>query len=231
MLEPATQKQNRRETVRRLLEDRDKAGIWRWAQEDRSPWRILNPLTLETDPLIRWRAIEAIGWIAAWKIQVGDGSLEPVRDMLRRLLWGMNDESGNSHWSAPDVIAEILVNVPELISEFAAPLLDHRDSEPYRRGVIRAVARIAAAKSNPFVHLTESLTQSLRSADPMIRGCSLLALAHISRARALLWLQNPEHSASWRGDSEPFQFYDFHTGSLQNLTLARIGEEILTQRG
>jgi hypothetical protein len=191
---------------------------------------MLNPLTLETDPLIRWRAIEAVGGIAAWKTR-GGGSPEPVRDMLRRLLWGMNDESGNSHWSAPDVIAEILVNVPELIAEFAAPLLDHLDSEPYRRGVYRAIARIAAVNADPFVHLTELLTQSLHSTDPWIRGCSLLALARISRENALRWLQDPAESAFWRGDTEPFRLYDFHSGSFQDLTLARIGTEILSQFG
>lgn len=232
MNDSSLQKRDRRDAVLEFLEKRDWDGFRNWTRTDRSPWRILMPLTLNSDPLLRWRAIEAVGRIAAWKAAGIGGiqrNLEPVREMLRRLFWGMNDESGNSHWSAPDVIAEILVNVPELIEEFAAPLLDHLDSEPYRHGVYRAIVRIAALKSDPFLQLTDLLTKSLHFSDPLIRGCSLLALVRISKENALHLLQNPVESAFWRGDSEPFRLYDFCTGSFQVLTLASIGAEILAQ--
>jgi len=66
-------------------------------------------LLFDRDKVICFRASEALGKVAAME---ADKDLEPVRDLLRRLFWMMNDESGNTCWYAPEAIGEILYNVP-----------------------------------------------------------------------------------------------------------------------
>lgn len=105
--------------ARRLLEKRDFDGLFLWMQSVRSPLRIVFSLTFDTDELIVWRAIEATGKIAA---ATAASDVEKVRDFIRRLLWLMNDESGALGWHAPEVIGEILVNVPSLIEEIGVLL-------------------------------------------------------------------------------------------------------------
>ena len=90
--------------VREILADRDFNAVAAWADSVRSPQRVLFSLALDADELIAWRAIEAIGKMAA--IQA-ESDLEKIRDSVRRLLWLMNDESGGLGWRSPEMIGEI----------------------------------------------------------------------------------------------------------------------------
>ncbi len=103
-----------------ILRSRNQAALTRWARSVRNPLRVLISLTYDSDPLTRWRAIEAAGWTAA---NYAEANLDRVRDMLWRIFWQMTDESGGMGWHSPELIGEILVNVPLLIPEYADLLL------------------------------------------------------------------------------------------------------------
>jgi hypothetical protein len=196
--------------VKGLLKRRDHAALLGWADSVRNPQRILISLTFETDELVRWRAIDAVGRIAA--VQAGQ-DMEKVRDTIRRLLWLMNDESGGLGWHAPEMIAEILVNVPTLIPEFAGLLLSYLREEPFERGTHFAVYRVAQVDPGPFTEHVPDLTASLSDPDPAIRAYSALALKAIpgsSADRAAHELQT---------DQATFAFFDFNTGELRETTV------------
>jgi len=90
----------RKSKVKELLRERDYDNLQKWAKNMRNPQRTLLSLAYDTDELIRWRAIEAIGKVA--QIQA-ESDIEKVRDLIRRLLWLMNDESGGLGWHSPEI--------------------------------------------------------------------------------------------------------------------------------
>ncbi len=55
---------------------------------------------------------------------------EPYRNVLRRSLWAMNDESGNVPWSAPEVMAAIIKAAPKYNYDFTAPMLTNGLDNP-----------------------------------------------------------------------------------------------------
>ena len=94
-----------KQEIRKLLEEKNKEELLGWAKSDRSAVRTLTSLLFDPEPLISYRAAEALGWVSALEFQKRP---EKVRQLLRRLFWMMNDESGNVGWRAPEAIGEIL---------------------------------------------------------------------------------------------------------------------------
>jgi hypothetical protein len=81
----------------------------------------LVALTFDRDPLIGWRAVEAMG-IAAERIAERDPAA--VREHLRRLNWLITEESGGICWRAPEAMAEIVARLPNAYAEFV-PIVVH----------------------------------------------------------------------------------------------------------
>ncbi|UCD17733.1 MAG: hypothetical protein JSV44_02190, partial [Candidatus Zixiibacteriota bacterium] len=147
------------------MERRDFDMLSRWAILVRNPLGILLSLTYGDDELRRWRAIEAIGKVAGWLTIRG---IEKVRDFIRRLLWLMNDESGGLGWFCPEIIGEILVNVPALAREYAGLLPAYFHQEPFEKGTHQAVYRVAQVCPLPFVKSIPKLADSLNNPDPVV---------------------------------------------------------------
>ena len=89
----------------------------------------------------------------------------------------MNDESGGLGWHAPELIGEILVNVPDLIPEYANVLMSFLHEEPFERGTHCAVYRAASVEPKPFTERASELLDSLKDPDPAGNTVHLLWLA------------------------------------------------------
>ncbi len=163
----------RKEAARDLLSRRDLQVYREWATDDKQVLRTLASLLFETDDRLRWRAIEAIG-IAAGVVRQRDQ--ESVRHLVRRLFWLMNDESGGICWCAPEAIAEIIVNCPELISEYGKMLATFLIEEPFEAGTRWAISRIGHLSPDTFAKKQLLLLDSLESDIPEWRAYALLAL-------------------------------------------------------
>ena len=150
--------------------------VLRWASSARNGLRVLLSLAYDTDENIRNCSIEAIGKFS--EILAKD-NIEKVRDLIRRQFWLMNDESGGVGWHSPDIIGEILVNVPSLIDEFGDLLLAYLKEEPFERGIHRAILKVASINPEPFRNYTSLITKSLDSDDPEIRTCTINILEKI----------------------------------------------------
>jgi hypothetical protein len=206
----------RKTEVKELLRRRDYAALLCWAASARNPQRILISFTFDRDELLRWRAIDAFGRVAALQ---AERNLEKVRDSIRRLLWLMNDESGGLGWHAPEMIAEILVNVPALIPEYAGLLPSYLREEPFERGTHFAVYRVAQVDPRPFVEHVSALTASLEDPDPAIRAYTALVLKTITGSSG-----DPAAGEPRAGDAT-FMFYDFESGELRETTVDGILED------
>lgn len=212
----------RKAKVRELLERRDLDGLVKWAASTRNPQRILFSLTFDKNELIQWRAIEAIGRVA--QVQA-ESDIEKVRDFIRRLLWLMNDESGGLGWRSPEMIGEILVNVPVLASEYAGSLPAFLREEPFERGTHFAIYRVASVNSELFAESISELGNSLENSDPLIRGYAVLALGAIGAKSC--------HSAieKIREDRSRITMYNLDTDHLQETTVALVVKKVLEHIG
>jgi hypothetical protein len=203
--------------LRDLLEQRDRDGLLRWGNGRKKGINALLALLLyETDLLVRWRCIEGLGLLAK---DLAPRGLEQMRDIIRRLLWMMNDESGNVGWFAPEAIGEILANVPRLAREFANLLPHFLVEEPFERGTHWAMVRVAESLGdNPagesmLAAGADILVQSLGAKDAFTR-------AHAARALERLGRLSGAPATAIANDHEPFPVYNFDTGLLTETTVA-----------
>jgi HEAT repeat protein len=199
--------QVRKERARRLLEEYDLDGIERWAGGEPQAGRALQSFLFDADELTRWRAVEAIGRAAAARAR---SDLEPVRELIRRTLWLMNDESGGLLWQGPQVLAAVLANVPALLGEFGAVLESFLEEEPFRAGTRWALWRLAPSRTLSASE-ARKLEASLAERDPAIRGHAALALC-ASRGEALPALS---------GDLEQFDVFEPRAGGLRRMTVSQ----------
>ena len=202
----------RKARVKSLLLQRDSTGLLEWAAEEKNAFRTLQSLLWDGDLLIVWRTIEALGRLAATRT---GRETEEVRELIRKLLWCMNDESGNLCWFAAESIAEILTQVPALREEFLEVWLGFVDEEPFEAGVRWGMARLATDGSLTEVqreHLRDkrfSLLSSLDNEKPSIRAMAVVALKALreeipAKARQALG-----------GDTAKINLYDSHSGQLE----------------
>jgi hypothetical protein len=208
--------------IRNFLAGRDFDSLIKWVSSVRNPHRLLLSLAYDTDELIRWRAVETIGRVA--KLQSAK-DIAKVRDLIRRLLWLMNDESGGLSRTAPETIGEILVNVPSLIDEFGELLLAFLHEEPFETSAHLAIYRIASVDPKPFMKHYETLINSLSNPEPKIRAYSILALNKITPVKSRA------HAKEKIEDETSLTIYDFNSGAMIKTTIKNIVQEILSDYG
>jgi hypothetical protein len=212
----------KRERARGLLAERDIAALIQWSRKGRGLLRTLFSLTFDDNELIRWRSIETIGLVSA---PIYEFEPNKIRDYVRRLLWLMNDESGGLGWHAPEVIGEILVNVPDLGNEFAGLLSGYLLEEPFEAGVCFAIYRTAHLNRTPYLESELDLGAFLSHPDPMLRGYALLALGAIGTNNFIPSVK------MMRDNPDPLSIYDFTTGLVSQTnvgTVARLQVELLS---
>lgn len=134
--------------------------------EEHRPKQLIGPLfsmLLRMDE-VRWRAITALGITVD---RMFAEKAEDARIVMRRLMWNLNEESGNIAWGAPESMGEIMALNPRLAEEYASILASYMDDSitcgnfldhpPLRRGVYWGLGRLAqtrpeiVAKSAPAV--------------------------------------------------------------------------------
>ncbi|MFH2035369.1 MAG: DVU0298 family protein [Candidatus Zixiibacteriota bacterium] len=196
--------------LRQFLVDGEYDRLLDWAKTVRNPQRFLMSLAYDPDPNVKWGSILAIGKVARI---LADDDIDKVRELIRRQLWLMNDESGGLGWSSPEIIGEILVNVPELIDEYGALLLAFLKEEPFERGSHWAVFRIASIKPQIYLKKAGEIAKSLNSSDSTILLSTVLALEKIDPNR----LKDDLHRLML--DSSTIEFFDIDSGELRKTSL------------
>ena len=148
----------------------------------------LIALTYSEDPLIRWRAIDAVGRCAA-----GLSADRPriFKNYLRRLFWMMSDESGAVAPHAPEVIGEIVHSNPEEFREFIPLTLSLLNLEPEDRpmflpGILYALGLIGEAAPGAVEDGLEDIEKSLLDPDSQVRAMAVRCLDRIGAYAVLL---------------------------------------------
>jgi len=111
---------------------------------DREPNAVRKYITMAAyaqDEKFRQKAIEFFGFLAEKRAAARP---EYFREIIRRRLWGMNEESGNMDWSAPEIIGAIIAAEPKLFKEFAPVMIEAALCEPiFHQGLLKAVERMS----------------------------------------------------------------------------------------
>lgn len=198
---------SRRKTrVRELLENRD----FRTLLDEPNVSASLVSMLFDTTPLIRWRSVDALGEITGlW----AERDIERVREILRRLIWSMNDESGGLIWMAPEAASWILVKVPRLAEEFTGVLLSKCRLEPFIGGMRWVSYHLAAVRPDLIQPWVEKLAPSLESQDEIERTFTAATLIRMKTSGY------EKQLGSLQGDTGKLDVYDFVSGRLDSTTV------------
>jgi hypothetical protein len=203
-----TSRAARKETARRLVSAYDLAALESWASAEPRAELVLQALLYDGEDLIGWRAVEALGRVAAVRAR---GAVEPVREILRRVLWLMNDESGGLLRAGPQVMGSVLAHVPALRREFGTIVASFLEEEPFRVGTRWGLWRLAAEAPDVVAQEAERLAASCADPDPAVRGHAAAAL----RAAG-------GDVAAFARDEAAFTLFDHRTGELRTLSVADV---------
>lgn len=172
------------------------------------------------DLLIKWRAITAAG-VVVKKISAHD--MGYARNIMRRLMWNMNDESGGIGWGSPEAMGEIMAGSKDLAGEYHTILISYImpdgnfiENELLQRGVLWGIGRLAHATPELLRPHMLLLTPYLKSTDPFIRGFAAwtASLYHTDQLKAAL--NNLEQ------DHETLSFYT--AGQLKEITVSDLAK-------
>jgi hypothetical protein len=161
----------RKTEVREALQSSDIDTLLKSKLGIRKLLRALSSLLYDRDRIICFRAVHALGKVSG---EVAKRDPSRIQNLLRRLLWTMNDESGSICWYAPEAIGEVLVSNPQFRREFSLILLSFIKEEPFEAGVHRALFRIAESDPTAFPAQAARFERSLDDTDASIRGHALL---------------------------------------------------------
>jgi hypothetical protein len=143
----------------------------------------LITLTFSDDPLIGWRAIDAVGRCAA---HLSETRPEVFRKYLQRLFWMMSDESGTTAPRAPEIIGEIIHSSPKEYADFI-PLaislmnLEPEDKPAFLPGILYALGRIGESAPGTIEDSIEGIENALSEPDPQVRAMAARCLGRIGR--------------------------------------------------
>ena len=141
--------------LRDILSGEDwEAGLG--ALDDVPPRSLVGPIVacLPMEEPVASRAAKALGRVAARLSDLPDGR-EQTADLVRRLMWHMNEESGNIGWGIPEAFAEVLAARRPIAEKYATILISyvidtgHEDNfcdhAVLRRSCFKAVTRLIEA--------------------------------------------------------------------------------------
>jgi len=142
-----------------------------------SPKRIVNalfPLLYSQDDLLKWRVVKFMGICVG---ELAQEDLESARNVVRRLMWNLNDESGGIGWGSPEAMGEVLSRNEELAKEFAPILLSYADKDGnylelpmLQRGLLWGIARFSAVRPKALKGSKSHFFPYLESKDSAVRG-------------------------------------------------------------
>ena len=142
-----------------------------------SPKKIVNallPLLYNQNEIIKWRAVTFMGLFVQ---ELAEEEMESARNVVRRLMWNLNDESGGIGWGSPEAMGEILTCHEGLAGEYAPILLSYANKAGnylelpmLQRGLLWGIARLSEERRHLVTGSKSLFFPCLESEDSAVRG-------------------------------------------------------------
>lgn len=193
--------------------------------------RVISPLMrffYSTDELTKWRAVTVFGEAVAG---LACKDMAAAREVMRRLMWNLNEESGGIGWGSPEAMGESMARHEELAAEFSHILTSYAckggnylENELLQRGVLWGLGRLAQVYPRFVRDAEQWLPPYLGSNDGPLRGlaarlCGMLRL-HSMRTALQMLAQDDTPVALFCDD----RMADVRIGRLAERALSRIAE-------
>ena len=114
---------------------------------------------------------------------------DAVRQLLRRLSWSLNEESGATGWGAPEAIGEIAARIPEMEKLYGGVFpgyLSHAevflDNAILDAGALWAIGRLGPGSQADVPALDDELPRFLQSESGSVRGAAVFAADRLGRS-------------------------------------------------
>src|SRR4030043_1527250 len=177
-----------KQRVRGLLEQRDYDRLLELCEKDRHFWKELRFSLYDIDERLRWSAIETVAKFMQRWWQAGEK--EKVRDYIRNLFWSIMDESGGIGWGGPQTIAEIIVNIPELLDPYGSMMIAHTFEEPpLIKGGLWGIGRLGKLSAEAITFFQDIVLEVFRSEDAETLGLAAWAMGEAGFKPALPFLE------------------------------------------
>jgi len=123
---------------------------------------------------LRWYALSALEALAQNFAAQYD---EVYRNVIRRAVWAMADESGNVPWAAPEMMAVVIKACPAQYKEFVKIMVHNGlDSPMCHHGVLWAVGYLGTEFLSELEPFMPKLMRFLDAKDDELRGLAVWAL-------------------------------------------------------
>lgn len=184
----------RRRVAAMLAADDFQDRLEEWSQ---FPARqVINPLfsfIYSPDERIKGRAVTAMGRVLA---RMADEDMESARNIMRRFIWNLNDESGCSGWGSPEAMGAVMADHEQLAEEYYRILVSYIDENGnllengmLERGVLWGIGRLAQARPHLLKEAVRHIVPYLQSPDAVHRGYAAWALGYIKDPASQKYLQ------------------------------------------
>ncbi|MBU1611853.1 MAG: HEAT repeat domain-containing protein, partial [Proteobacteria bacterium] len=154
----------------------------------------LLALRLSKSEIVCWRAVEALGLVAA---RLADSRMEKARILMRTLMWYMNEESGNLGWGIPEAMASAMVRSERLAMEFHTILAsyiycdascdgNYLDHPALRRGVFWGLGELARKRPELVEPAMRFLVAGCSDEDATNRGLAARAIGILAEGGRII---------------------------------------------
>lgn len=177
-----------KKTVRGMLLDGKLEEVAGLAREQQKVLGSLITLTFDTDPLVVWRAVEAMGLAIKEVVRVDRSQ---AKEHMRRLYWLITEEAGAVFWRAPECMAECCASEPKFfkthipIAFHLLETLEEEDLEHFRPGAIWAIGRLHEFAREDLPAVLPLLIEALDRPESQARGMAAWCLGEVGAVHAL----------------------------------------------
>ena len=151
------------------------------------------------DTRIKTRAGRALGILVD---ELARKDLEAARNVMRNLMWRLNDESGGIGWNASQTIAEIILLIPELLDVYGSMMIAYTLREPQLvNSGLWSIGRVGYRMKEAVEFFRDTVLETFHCDDPQTLGLASWAVGKVGFASAL------PHLEELMDRSEPVRIY------------------------
>lgn len=191
----------------------------------------LFALLYHKNPVVKWNAVTAMGSAVS---SLAETDMDSARNIIRRLMWNLNDESGGIGWGSAEAMGDILAKNRNLAMEYSSVLLSYaredgnfQEHQLMQRGVLWAIGRFCQACPDMLGHTAiEHIIPFLESNDAHVRGLAARVLGCLKAKEARSGLEKLKTDENIIRIYYKESFTDIRVKDLAQGALTRIGKEL-----